>query len=101
MSHGSVRRLVAAGVLAAILGLAGPAQAGAGPLGHAGSWWQRLTAFWEESVGRLGLGSKAGSCVDPDGKPIPCPEPNRSTPSPAKPACMTWDTAGSCLQPEV
>lgn len=99
MSHGSVRRLVAAGVLAAILGLAGPAQAGARPLGHAGSWWQRLTVFWEESVGRLGF--KAGSCVDPNGKPIPCPEPTRNSTGSAKPACIESNAGGQCTQPEL
>lgn len=77
MSRKTVQRFVAAGVLATVFALAGPARAEARELRGSAPVWQWLTALWESSVSALwplspaDATEKAGFGTDPNGNPLP------------------------------
>lgn len=75
MSQKTVRRVVAAGVLTILLGLAGSAPAEARELRDAGSVGQWLAGLWKNAVSVLWPESpateKAGPGSDPNGNPLP------------------------------
>lgn len=75
MSQKTVRRVVAAGVLTVLLGLAGSAPAEARELRGTGSVERWLAGLWQNAVSVLWPGSpateKAGYGLDPNGNPLP------------------------------
>lgn len=77
MSQKTVRRVVAAGVLTILLGLAGSAPAEARELRGTGSVGRWLAGLWQNAVSVLWPGSpateneKQGAGTDPNGRPLP------------------------------
>ncbi|MFL6262508.1 MAG: hypothetical protein ACJ76Y_22655 [Thermoanaerobaculia bacterium] len=72
MNRRKLSHVIAAGILAALLALPGPALA-AQPTHHRGpvDFWSWLAGFWSRGVSSLGSGSglqqKAGLGIDPNG----------------------------------
>jgi hypothetical protein len=102
MSHRSLRRHLTAGVLAAVLAGAAPAQArDLGTAGRAWLWlqdaWTRgVSALWDRTPVAVRRGGgpedqrKEGDGLDPNGAPKP---------SSAAPACASCSDQGAGLDP--
>jgi hypothetical protein len=98
MSQRIVRRLMAAGAVAAVLAT-GPVQAQGGPQ-ETGTFWRWLGSFQEHAVRafHLWMGEvvqeKQGLMIDPDGSTASSPG------SPTAPSCQSCTDQGHMIDPD-